>query len=938
VAERRLDRSLIAVLALALLGTLAFGAGRAAAVPGAEILSFEAFTSEARSPNGEEPAAYVPAQPLGKYQAGSHPDITFKFDLTTRGSLPKTESGANSIKTVLIELPAGISADPHAVNQCTASQFALNECSPNSQVGTVRPWNNVGDSEASVLSPGVSPLYNLVPQPGQPGLTAWKANIVAIPIYTVFSARTGGDYGLNAETRGITSYLGLKKFEQVNWGVPASPVHDNERYKEGGGLSAYVGPPPEVSTEPLRPLLSLPVTCGKPLTTNMVSFAYDNVVHEKRIDWPATTGCDQLNFNPSLAAKPSTEAADSASGLDTSLKVPQSVSPNTPSDTEIKANRVTLPEGFSINSSSADGKTSCSDAQAHLGRDDEAQCPEEAKIGTLSLTATSLPGPIGGGIYLADPKPGDRYRIIAIADGYATHIKLPASVKPDPKTGQLTTYFDNLPQSPYTEFDLHFFGSERGLLATPTQCGTYSVDSEFVPWANELPSQTSTQFFSITSGPGGKPCPGSKRPFSPGFRAVGQGNGAGAHSAFSIYVTRPDGDQTLNTIQVNTPPGFSATLKGVPACGDGAIRQIESPLYTGLAEQLSPKCPSSTQIGQSWASVGAGSRPFTAPGKVYLSGPYKGAPLSFTVVTPTIAGPYDLGNIVNRVAVRIDPTTTAVSAASDPLPQIIEGIPLRMKSILLNLDRKDFTLNPTSCSPFDVTSSITGDQGAKAEPKMHFQVANCDTLDFKPKLTTVLKGSTKRGGNPALTATLTQDPSGESNISRAVVTLPHSEFLDQTHIKTVCTRVQFAADNCPAASIYGQARATTPLLDRPLEGPVYLRSSSNQLPDLVAALRGPASQPVAINLVGKIDSINGGIRTTFASVPDAPVSKFVLSMKGGKRSLLENSRNLCLGAGRTTVKLAGHNGGQANQSPALQAPCKGKTSRTKRTAKEKGAR
>jgi hypothetical protein len=914
MAERRRKRAFLSTLAAALLAFLVSGAGSAWAVPGAEIKDYEAFAST--------------------YQAGSHPDITFHFEITTHASLPKSDSGANSAKNILVELPAGLSANPHATAQCTASQFALNECPPDSQIGTAHPHVLLSDSEGGVGDPNYSPLYNLVPQPGQPGLTAWKAGLVAIPIYTVISARTGSDFGLNAETRGITPYLGLQWFTQEMWGVPASPAHDKDRFKEGGGVGVFDPNkgPPEDSNEPERPVFSMPTVCGVPLSTTLTTIAYDFVVHKKTIPWPETTGCDQLNFNPSLAAKPSTEASDTASGLDVAVKVPQNVSPETPSDSELRATTVTMPDGFSLNSSAADGKTSCSDAQAHLGLEDAAECPEEAKVGTVSLDSSALPGPITGGIYLADPQPGDRYRIVAIADGFATHIKLSASIHTDPVTGKLTTVFDNLPESPFTEFDLHFFGSERGVLATPTKCGTYAVESEFVPWAAELPNQTSTQFFTIASGPNGRPCPGSSLPFAPGFRAVGAGNGAGAHAPFSIYVTRDDGDQTLNTVQVNTPPGWTATLKGIPYCPDATLRQIESSSYTGLAELLAPKCPGASQVGESWTSVGAGSRPFTAPGKVYLSGPYKGAPLSITVVTPNVEGPYDLGNVVNRVALNIDPTTAAVTAVSDPLPQIVEGIPLRIKAVLINLDRKGFTLNPTSCEPFEVTSLLTGSQGASARPQTHFQVANCDTLDFKPKLTTTLRGSTKHTGNPALTATLTQDPDGESNISRAVVALPHSEFLAQDHIQTICTRVQFAADNCPAGSIYGRARAFTPLLDEPVEGPVYLRASANPLPDLVAALKGPASQPIEIELVGKIDSIKGGIRTTFASIPDTPVSKFVLSMQGGKRSLLENSRNLCTkGSGRVSVKITGQNGARANQAPALKAPCKAKP-RAKRSA------
>ena len=450
-----------------------------------------------------------------------------------------------------------------------------------------------------------------------------------------------------------------------------------------------------------------------------------------------------------------------------------------------------------------------------------------------------------------------------------------------------------------------------------------------------MPDQTSTQFFTIDSGPGGSPCPGAQRPFTPGFRAVGASNGAGAHSPFSIYITRPDGDQTLSTVGVHTPPGFTATLKGIPYCPDSTLAAIGSSSYSGIAELANPKCPAASQVGTSSAGAGAGSKPFYAPGKVYLAGPYKGAPLSFVVITPAVSGPYDLGNVVNRVAINVDPNTAQVTATSDPLPQIIEGIPLRLRSVLINLDRKDFTLNPTSCDPFTVTGLFTGDQGAKAEPSSHFQVANCGTLGYAPKLTTKITGAVKRGGNPALKATLTQDPSGQANTAKAVVTLPHSEFLAQEHIRTICTRVQFAADACPAASIYGRARAITPLLDQPVEGPVYLRSSSNPLPDLVAALKGPASQPVEVDLVGRIDTFNQGIRTTFAAVPDTPVSKFVLEMQGGKKGLLVNSVNVCKTAHRVDARLTGQNGANANQSPLLEAPCK--TSARKKAAKKKRA-
>ena len=861
-------------------------------------------------------------------QAGAHPNMLIEFEIGTRYKHYEhpEESGANGVKNIQVNFPAGFIGNPHSVAECTTAQFALDECPPDSQIGWAAPSVTLGGCCTSYLK---TPLYNLVPQPGQAGLLAWKAYIYAFPIYTIIRPRTESDYGLNTEVKGITGTFQLGGYKQEIWGVPAAPIHDAERYKKGG---AFPVEGPEISSQPERPYLTNPTTCGVPLHTELVSDAYDGVVDTETDVWPTTTGCDQLNFNPSQAAKPSTEDADSATGLDTALKVPINESPSTPSDSEIKGTITKLPAGFSINSSAADGKVYCTEAEASFGTPDEAHCPENSKVGTVRLESNALPGPIFGGIYIGKPEPDSKYRLFLTADGYGTHVKLHGDVLPDPQTGQLSTVFQNLPQSPYTEFDLHFFGSERGLLATPTKCGTYAVETEFEPWATGLANQVSTQFFSITHGPGGSPCPGAQRPFGPGFRAVGAGNGGGTHSPFSIYITRQDGEQTLGTIGVKTPPGFSATLKGIPYCSEQTIGEIEG--STGVAEQAAPKCPAASLVGVSWAAAGAGSKPFSAEGKVYLSGPYKGAPLSFTVVTPAVSGPYDLGNVVNRVAINVDPVTAQVTASSDPLPQILQGIPLRLRSVLINLNRENFTLNPTNCNPFQVNGFLAGSEGGSASPSGPFQVANCDGLGFEPKLTTVLKGGTKRTAHPALTATLTQDPTGQSNLSRAVVTLPKSEFLDQGHIGTVCTRVQFAANQCPAASIYGKASATTPLLDQPLSGPVYLRSSNHTLPDLVAALKGPASQPIEIDLDGRIDSKNGGIRATFETIPDQPVSKFVLSMQGGKKGLLQNSTNICKGTHTTSVKFVGQNGAVTNPNTPLKASC-GKSARSKRSAKRK---
>ena len=390
--------------------------------------------------------------------------------------------------------------------------------------------------------------------------------------------------------------------------------------------------------------------CSAPLTSTVHVLGYDGSESSAESTWPQPTGCDLLNFNPSISAKPTTTETDSASGVEIDLTVPQLLSPVFPSPSEIRTATVTLPEGFSINPNAADGKTSCSDAEARFHTDEEAHCPEYSKVGTDTINSSALPAPVPGGIYIGEPQPGNRYRIFITGDGYATHIKLAGTVHLDPDTGRLVASFENIPQSPLTEFNMHFFGAQRGLLATPTQCGNYAVHSTFVPWDEDLPSQSSTQFLTLDSGPEGAPCPSSPRSFSPTFKASSDENKAGAYSPFSFEVTRNDGDQNVSGITAATPPGFSAKLAGVSYCPESDLAASADPNASGAAQLTSPSCPMSSQIGTSIAGAGAGTHPVYLEGRVYLAGPYKGAPLSLAVITPAVSGPYDLGNVVVRSA------------------------------------------------------------------------------------------------------------------------------------------------------------------------------------------------------------------------------------------------------------------------------------------------
>lgn len=723
-------------------------------------------------------------------QAGGHPDLDVHMRLETRGDLIGG-CYCEDVETTTVSSPAGVIGIPHALPRCTLLQFGQHRCPTESQVGI---------ASVSVLFNAQQAMFNMEPHPDQAGLIGFELPLINTPSFIDLNARTESDFGLVSASVGIPHLIGLEGVDLHIWGVPGSAIHDPNRVPSPQTESICTTPYPQPCgasvpfNGPVEPFLQNPTTCGIPLTAGLYARYYNLEEFHAEAPWPATTGCDQLSFNPSLTAHPTTTQADTPTGVDIALVVPQTQSPTTPTPSQIRTVTVTMPEGFSVNPNAADGKQACTDLQASFGTRNAAQCPEHSKVGTLSLDSSALPAPIDGAIYLGEPIPGNRYRLFLTADGFATHVKLAGSVHLDPQTGQVVVEFKDLPQSPLTEFNMHFFGAERALLATPSHCGKYEVHSEFVPWDSVLPNQTSTSFFAIASGPSGSPCPTSNRPFNPSLRAGMADNTAAVHSTFALKVYRADGDQQLAALSITTPPGFLAKLRGIPYCPEAALATVGSLGYAGLSEQTSPACPQASQVGTVMADAGAGSRPLHVPGKVYLAGPYKGAPLSLSVIVPALSGPYDLGTVAVRAAIQVNPITAQVSTLSDPVPQILDGVPLRLRSIILNLDRPDFALNPTNCDPFAVQTQIFGDQGAVATPAAHFQVANCAGLPYDPKLSLKLTGGVKRRGHPAIHAVF-EAKRGEANTSRVSVTLPKGELLDNSHIGTVCKKCCSPRDN-----------------------------------------------------------------------------------------------------------------------------------------------
>ncbi len=873
--------------------------------------------------------------------AGGHPNIEFNMGLNIDEPGACTNNECTLIRRFEIHWPEGFIGNPHVTPKCTLVDFSQGACPIESQVGIVA-------GAAPEFLRAIQPLYNMETGPEEAGKLGFQLPLVFSPIFLDLTSRTDSDYGLEARSSVQTRLIQLPEYQTQLWGVPSSPKNTPLRFVTpltGFGAclefagSPTLGCPSAVnfnsptyakSNSPELPFLQNPTTCGIPLIFSADAEFYEGTVEHAETAWPPTTECEQGTFDPSLTGSTTTPQTDSASGLDTNLLVPQTQSPLTPAPSELRTSRVKLPEGFTINPNAADGKVACPESLSSIGTLLAAQCPEFSKIGTVILDVAALPGPIPGAMYIAEPLPNEPYRVLLAADGFATHVKLLGSVRPDPQTGRVSIVFEDLPQSPLQEFSIHIFGSERGLFATPTRCGTFPLESEFVPWNSVLPTKTSLSSITLSSGPGGSPCPGPQRPLNPTMEAGSENGTAGTHSPFSFELTRSDGNQNLTAVDVSTPPGLLATLKEIPYCPESAIATLTSGDYDGRAEQVSPACGAASRVGSVVTGVGAGNHPLYSPGSVFLAGPYKGAPLSFVFSVPAVSGPYDLGTVGVRVAIHVDPVTARVTAASDPLPQILDGIPLRIRSVKVALNRPNFTLNPTNCDPLAVSSTVSGAEGGSASVGDHFQVSNCASLGFGPKLRLRLTGGMKRRGHPAIHATFTTG-SGEANSKAISVTLPKGELLDNAHITTVCTRVQFAAASCPVGSLLGSAEVSTPLLDQPLKGNVYLRTSSNKLPDLVLDLKGQ----IDVTLAGRVDSVNGRLRTTFENLPDAPVSRVSLDLLGGSKGLLINSEPLCVGKKKALVRMTGQNNARLTRRFNLQTSCGGKRAKkqTKRSSR-----
>jgi hypothetical protein len=618
-------------------------------------------------------------------------------------------------------------------------------------------------------------------------------------------------------------------------------------------------------------------------------------------------GCDEIPFEPSLGVMPGTDKVDSPAAAAVTTELPFEPEEEGREQSHVRNASFTLPEGMGLNPSAANGLQACTEAQFNKGTRDPISCPAASKIGSAEIETQVLPtGSLRGSVYLAaqrgfNPESGEMFRVFidAGSDRYGVDVRLIGNVHANAKTGKLTTTLNETPQAPFESIKLQFDPAKNTLTSPPT-CGPNETTSTLEPWSTPASTRHPASKFTLSKLPDGGGCPTTlgARPFNPGFSAGPQVSTAGAYSTFELHVRRPDGAQEIRQINANLAPGMTASLKGLTYCPEANIAAAAS--KPGKGEIAAPSCPVSSFIGTVNIAAGTGNNPIHQPGNVYFAGPYKGAPISFVFVTPAVAGPFDLGTVVVRTAVYVDPETAQIHAVSDPIPDVFGGVKLDMRAIDVSISRAGYSLNPTTCrESFLIGGNIFGGGSNPANPANWFEsrqgspfrATNCRALKFKPKFYARIfggKNQTRRAKHPKFRAIL-QARKGDANLRRSAFILPRATILDQGHIKTICTRVQLAAGQCPKKSIYGNARAVSPLLDEPLKGPVYLTSSEHELPDLLADLRGQ----VPIRLRGVISSAHGRLKTVFSNTPDVPVSKFILTMKGGSRGLLVNSRNLC---------------------------------------------
>jgi hypothetical protein len=890
-------------------------------------------------------------------QVGSHPyEATFGFDLANifNQETNKASLGGGEIRTVEVELPPGFVGDPTAVPQCPREQFDAEHCSLESMIGTTTAY-------FADLSPIGIQVFNLVPPPGVPA--EFGFSFQGLNTYLDASVRSGSDYGITEHVSAIAKKI-ITHVVTVLWGDPGDASHDRWRNGNAGGCNqeelitkndtfsrCLVG-----GTAINRPFLTLPTSCSGALPfvlhatswtgekSERTFYSHDsngNAAESGNPNATGFTGCENLAFGPSFTVSPDTANADTPAGLTVDVKPPLGGLENVEglSSADIEDTTVTLPPGLVINPGQAAGLQACQPGQDGLtteaekarGEEDDGSpsCPNASKVGTVRAKTPLLEGSgereLEGNVYVMQSNP-PHLKLLAAFSADGVNIKLVLDTELCERTGeaidgstceaagQLITKVANVPEFPVSDFKLSFSGGAQAALDTPAQCGSYTTASDFTPWSSPFTADfTPTAAFGITTGPGGGPCPSSPMPFSPSLTAGSTTDQAGGFTDFSLLLQRGDGQQRIEKLSFRAPQGLSGVLASVPLCDE--------------ADANAGTCPAASHIGHTVVASGPGPYPLVLPQPgepelpIYLTGPYKGAPFGLSIVTPVLAGPFNLGTIVTRAKIEVDPHTAAITVTTDPLPQVVAGVPTGLRSIDAVIDRPGFMFNPTNCNPQAFSGTATSAQGATAPISSPFGVGSCRSLEFKPKFAVSTTGKTSKANGAGLSVKLSYPSAAQgtqSNITRVKVDLPKQLPSRLTTLQKACTNAQFEANpaGCPSASVIGHARVVTPLLPVPVEGPAYFVSHGGEaFPSLIMLLQGDG---VTVELVGTTFISKAGITSsTFKTVPDVPFSAFTLTLPQGKYSALAANGNLCTSKLAMPTEFLAQNGLKINQSTKI---------------------
>jgi hypothetical protein len=824
-------------------------------------------------------------------QAGSHPySLTVALSLNNTGYFPAGEA-----RSITVNLPRGVIGNPTAVPRCTAEQLDQSLCPSDSQVGI--DTATLGGPEPTgyefLFEPALA-VFNMVPPPGVPAQLGFQLAGIGTRINT--EVRTGSDYGL-AEVIDNIPQRNLSANMITVWGVPADPSHNYTRhYREGeegtSGSGARNG-------GENVPFLTLPTACEgpEPFTASTEEWASEGITappsefsfvsHDSESQPEGLTGCEDLSFTPTMSVAPDTSQAETPAGLTVELKVPQEglTAVEGLATSDIKDTTVTLPEGVAINPGQARGLQTCSQAQSAVGTDGEPSCPSAAKVGTDEIETPLLFHNLKGNVYVLESTPPN-LKLLAAATGEGVNLKLVGNVHLDETTGRLTTTFKETPELPFTTFKLSFSGGAQAALTTPPHCGTYLSTSDFTSWstpsiADAFPSSS----FMINSGPNGSSC--AAQSFAPELTAGSTTDQAGGYTSFSLLLTRPDGQQRIEKLQFKTPEGLLGMISKVPLC--------EEP------QAAAGTCSSASQIGHTIVEAGPGPTPLVIPepgrpaAPIYLTGGYKGAPYGLSIVVPVIAGPFNLGTVVVRASIAVDPVTAQLTITTDPLPTIIDGVPTDLRTINAVIDRAGFMFNPTSCAPQSFSGTATSTEGTVAAISSHFQMGSCRSLTFAPGFKVSTTAETSKADGASLDAKIVypnvppgaNQASSQANIASVKVDLPIQMPSRLTTLQKACLAKVFEENpaNCPVDSRVGTATAITPVLPVALNGPAYFVSHGGEaFPSLVVVLQGYG---VTVDLTGTTFISKAGITSsTFKQVPDVPITSFELRLPQGPDSAL----------------------------------------------------